>query len=183
MTTQQLVEQYVPLANKLAFRKKKSLPRFVDVEDLKSAAYLGLVEAASRFNPDLGVSFSTFAYPRINGAILDYLRDLGWLKRGESFHILSLDTPAADGENCFLSDTVKAKVERDNGEEMLEVVSFDMDEQAKKVLRFYFIDEMSMKEVGEKFGVSEGRVSQLIKQYKNRIRDTWSEEELMELAA
>jgi RNA polymerase sigma factor for flagellar operon FliA len=184
MSTTTLVEQYVPLANKLAFQKKKSLPKFIDIEDLRSAAYLGLVEAANRFNPDLGVCFSTFAYPRINGAIIDYLRDQGWMKRGEAHHILSLDAPMADNEMCLLGETVAAKEEITDQEEVLEVISLNLDNQAKSVLKHYFIDELSMKEVGEKFGVTEGRISQLIKEYKNRIRADWSEEDLrMELAA
>lgn len=184
MSTTQLVEQYVPLANKMAFQRKKSLPRHIDIEEIRSAAYLGLVEAANRFNPDLGICFSTFAYPRINGAIIDYLRDLGWMKRGETCNILSLDAELADSEACFLSDTVQAKEERNDQEEILEVISLNLDKQAKSVLRHYFIEELPMKEVGEKCGFSEGRISQLIKEYKQRIRDNWNENDLCaELAA
>src|SRR4051812_1699576 len=89
--TQSLVEQYIPLANKLACRRKKDLPRFVDIEELKSAAYLGLVEAASRYDPKVGVIFSTFAYPRIFGAIQDYLREQSWFGRNHMTPVLSLD--------------------------------------------------------------------------------------------
>lgn len=184
MSTTQLVEQYVPLANKLAFQKKKSLPRFIDIEDLRSAAYLGLVEAANRYKPETGVCFSTFAYPRINGAIIDYLRDQGWVKRGKTCHIVSLDAPVANNEACVLGDTILAKEEVTDQEEVLEVISLNLDNQSKSVLKHYFIDELSMKEVGEKFGVTEGRISQLIKEYKQRIRNDWSESELRaELAA
>jgi len=174
---QKLVEQYVPLANKLAYDKKKMLPRFVDVEDLKSAAYLGLSEAASRFDPDYGVVFSTFAYPRIFGAIHDHLRKEGWGKRGESKWALSLD-----GEDESLGALLETKTERKD-EEFLEVVSKDLGEQAKEVLRNYFIDEYSMREVGDRFGVSESRISQLIKQYKTCIRSNWTRIELSEQLA
>jgi RNA polymerase sigma factor (sigma-70 family) len=176
-TNQQLVEQYVPLANKLAYQKKRTLPKFIDIEELKSAAYLGLVEAASRFRPDLGVAFSTFAYPRIAGAICDYLREQGWV--GKKTQMLSLDAPSADSDDCNLSDMIEAKAEEQT-EECFEVITLNLDDQAKDVLRHYFIDEYSMKEVGERFGVSESRISQLIKQYKTRITDTWSESELLE---
>lgn len=182
-TQQKLVEQYIPLANKLAHKKKRSLPSFVDFEELQSAAYMGLVEAASRYNPDLGVEFSTYAYPRIFGAIQDYLREMGWGKRSEPVRAYSLDATVTtcDGE-CSQGDLLEAKEER-NSEDFMEVVSLNLDEQAGQVLRHYFIDEFSMKEVGAKFGVSESRVSQLIKQYKDRIRSDWSEQELRDLAA
>ena len=182
ITSQQLVEQYIPLANKLAYQKKRTLPNFIDVEELKSAAYMGLCEAASRFKPELNVAFSTFAYPRIFGAIHDYLREQGWGKKTDPHNAVSLDSHCDDSE-CSMVDTLEAKVER-NDEEFLEVVSQDLDDQASQVLRYYFIDEYSMKEVGEKFGVSESRISQLIKRYKAKIAARWSNEDLrLELAA
>ena len=51
-----------------------SLPEYVDNENLESAGILGLVEAAGQYDPDRGASFTTFAYQRIRGAILDELR-------------------------------------------------------------------------------------------------------------
>lgn len=180
---QELVVQYVPLANKLAYEKKRNLPNFIDVEDLKSAAYLGLVEAASRFDPSRGIAFSTFAYRRIFGAIQDYLREQGWLKRGDSTKVLSLDLVDNDSDDFALKDTIEAKP-ADDTEECFEVIASNLDEQAQSILRHYFIDEFSMKEVGEKFGISESRISQLIKQYKNQIRSDWNELDLrVELAA
>ena len=50
------------------------LPDYVDNDNLESAGILGLVEAAGQFDPTRGVAFTTFAYQRIRGAILDELR-------------------------------------------------------------------------------------------------------------
>ncbi|MEM6468477.1 MAG: sigma-70 family RNA polymerase sigma factor [Planctomycetota bacterium] len=47
-----------------------------DRENLHSAGVVGLIEAASGFDPSKGVAFRTFAYPRIRGAIIDELREL-----------------------------------------------------------------------------------------------------------
>lgn len=182
-TMQRLVEQYIPWANKLANQKKRSLPKFIDLEEIKSAAYMGLVEAASRYKPELGIEFTTFSYPRIWGAIHDYLREQGWMKRGDYQQVISLDAPSAESEDCTLRDTIEAKSEGDT-EECFEVITLNLDDQAKAVLRYYFIDEYSMKEVGDKFGVSESRISQLIKQYKTKIKSSWQEDRLrLELAA
>ncbi len=182
ITANELVEQYVPLAKKLAYQKKRVLPKFIDVEDLESAAYLGLVEAANRFKTDHGVTFSTFAYPRIFGAIHDWLREQGWGKRGEPLKVISLDSTLDESDDCQLKDTIAAK-EEGNHEEMLEVIACELDEQAKDVLRYYFVDEFSMKEIGDRFGVSESRISQLIKRYKERIRADWDRTELYSVLA
>ena len=42
---------------------------------------IGLLEAASRFDPEAGAHFMTFAYYRVRGAIYDGLRQMGWLSR------------------------------------------------------------------------------------------------------
>ena len=51
-----------------------NLPANVDIENLESAGILGLVEASQHFDPERGVAFRTFAFPRIRGAIIDELR-------------------------------------------------------------------------------------------------------------
>lgn len=43
-------------------------------ENLNSAGVVGLIEAANGFDPNHGVAFRTYAYPRIRGAIVDELR-------------------------------------------------------------------------------------------------------------
>jgi RNA polymerase sigma factor (sigma-70 family) len=42
----------------------------LDIEDLRQAGFVGLVEAASRYKPELGV-FAHYAYFRVRGAMID----------------------------------------------------------------------------------------------------------------
>lgn len=51
----------------------------VTQEDLVQVGYLGLIAAIERFDPDRGISFTTFALPTIVGEIKRYLRDQTWL--------------------------------------------------------------------------------------------------------
>jgi RNA polymerase sigma factor for flagellar operon FliA len=55
-------------------RMASKLPPGIDVDNLEAAGTLGLVEAANRYEADRGVSFKTFAYTRVRGAIYDELR-------------------------------------------------------------------------------------------------------------
>ena len=48
-------------------------------EDLRQVAYLGVIAAVERYDPNNGVSFLTFAAATIVGVIKHYLRDHGWL--------------------------------------------------------------------------------------------------------
>lgn len=69
------VSPYISFASKLAreFRRAHFHPA-LSYEELQSAAFLGLCEAACRFDSARGLSFETFAYLRIRGAMFDYLR-------------------------------------------------------------------------------------------------------------
>ena len=53
----------------------------VDLDDLVHAGILGLFDAATKYNPDKKVAFSSYAKHRIKGAILDSLRQLDWASR------------------------------------------------------------------------------------------------------
>jgi RNA polymerase sigma factor FliA len=69
-----LIVSHLPLVKHVIGRLLGSLPASADAENLESAGVLGLVEAASKFDPTRNAQFKTFAYLRIRGAIVDELR-------------------------------------------------------------------------------------------------------------
>ncbi|MCU1637628.1 MAG: sigF [Microbacteriaceae bacterium] len=52
-----------------------------DWGDLRQVAYLGLIKAARRFDPERGADFVAFAVPTISGEIKRHLRDHAWFIR------------------------------------------------------------------------------------------------------
>ena len=76
-----LVLQYSPLVKYVAGRMRSRLPHSVDQDDLVSDGVLGLMDAIERFDPSRGLSFQTFAVPRIRGAIIDGLRSMDFVPR------------------------------------------------------------------------------------------------------
>jgi len=77
----QVVLEHVPLVKAIAVRVHENLPVHVDLDDLVHAGILGLFDAASKYNPEKQVVFSSYAKHRIKGAILDSLRQLDWASR------------------------------------------------------------------------------------------------------
>jgi DNA-directed RNA polymerase sigma subunit (sigma70/sigma32) len=73
-----VVLEHLPLVKAIAVRVHENLPVHVDLDDLVHAGILGLFDAASKYNPDKQVAFSSYAKHRIKGAILDSLRQLDW---------------------------------------------------------------------------------------------------------
>jgi RNA polymerase sigma factor for flagellar operon FliA len=76
-----VVLEHLPLVKAIAIRVHENLPVHVDLDDLVHAGVLGLFDAATKYNPDKKVAFSSYAKHRIKGAILDSLRQLDWASR------------------------------------------------------------------------------------------------------
>ncbi len=75
---EELIMAYDGLARYLA-RKFKN--RGESDEDLEQVAYLGLIKAIDRFEPERGLEFSTYATPTIMGELRRHFRDKGWSVR------------------------------------------------------------------------------------------------------
>lgn len=78
---EELVERYRPYVYSIAKQVSHSFPVKIDFEELVAYGMLGLLEAAERYDPRRKVSFVTFSYYRIKGAIFDGLRQMGILTR------------------------------------------------------------------------------------------------------
>jgi RNA polymerase sigma factor for flagellar operon FliA len=80
-TRDHLVMTHVDLVKAMACRLRRRLPSQVEMSELVSVGVLGLIDAATRYQPTLGVPFDAFARRRIQGAMLDALRGLDWVPR------------------------------------------------------------------------------------------------------
>jgi len=76
-----LVERYMPLITSVARKLRARLTPNVEVDDLVSSGVLGLMDAISGFDETRGVKFETYCTIRINGAMLDELRERDWVPR------------------------------------------------------------------------------------------------------
>ena len=79
----QLIQQHLSLVQSVARKLKKQITARVEFDDLVGYGSKGLIEAAERFDQRHGVAFTTFAYYRIRGAMLDGLRTMGWYSRAD----------------------------------------------------------------------------------------------------
>ncbi|MGN6205540.1 sigma-70 family RNA polymerase sigma factor [Humibacter sp.] len=74
----ELVVSHLQLADAIAHRYAG---RPQDADDLRQVAYLGLVKAAERFDPERSDDFASFAVPTIAGEIKRHFRDNCWFVR------------------------------------------------------------------------------------------------------
>jgi RNA polymerase sigma factor for flagellar operon FliA len=89
LSTAELVDRYEPLVHRIAHDIHQAQQSMnVALEDIQHYGYEGLLQAQQRFDPSAGSAFSTYAYYRIRGSILDAFRSEGWALRNQSFEVL-----------------------------------------------------------------------------------------------
>lgn len=75
------IRQYMPLVKYVAGKVSVGLPASIEYDDLVGFGQFGLLDAITKFDPDKGVKFKTYAVTRIRGAIFDEMRQLDWVPR------------------------------------------------------------------------------------------------------
>jgi len=77
----QLMEEYMPLVRFNAEKIRARFPNEVELDDLISSGYFGLMDAIEAYDLARGVKFETYCIQRIQGAMLDEIRNLDWVPR------------------------------------------------------------------------------------------------------
>jgi len=95
------------LVRAIAWKTHQRLPRSVELDDLVAYGQIGLLESIAAFDATRGRKFTTYAWHRIRGAMLDGLSKMAWFDRaafeGRQYERKPTDTtatadaPAAQG--------------------------------------------------------------------------------------
>ena len=105
-----LVKLYIPLVYKILARIAVKLPTHVTHEDLVQVGTLGLYQAITRFDPEQGASFETFAGPRIRGAILDELRSADYVSRHSRALLKKIDSFINEHRQSYKKDPSEKEI-------------------------------------------------------------------------
>lgn len=73
-----LIQNHMTLVQQVVRSFHGVLPSHVDRSDLEAAGYVGLVDAAAKYDSSKHVQFKSYAQFRIRGAIVDSLRSTDW---------------------------------------------------------------------------------------------------------
>lgn len=168
-TTQErhaLIMDHVSLAEKIAKSRKKKLSQ-VSYDELKSAAYLGLVEAANHYNPQENDCFAAYAVWRIIGAVRDYLREISWGPRSKPVKMAEVFVY----EEHLFDQQIMDKTG------FFEEVIRQLPTVNKTVLKLYYQEGMRIKDIASDMSVHQSRVSQILSDSRSRLRNIWKEQQ------
>lgn len=175
--TDRLVETHLAYAHAIAADTLKKLPSHVEKTEIRGAAELGLVEAASAYEVRFGVQFKTFAYYRIRGAVFDAIRKSTWFSRNQYKEFQAAAAATVHEELgrqvstvvvCFMHSLESEKFEtpvdpRQSAEERLihdewkarlaESIQA-LPEKNRQVLELYYFQNQTLEEIGLALGRS-----------------------------
>ena len=179
-----LVVEHLPLVKKVASRIYRRIPEgVVDFDELVNTGVIGLIKAIDRYDSNRA-KFSTYAYIKIRGEILDYLRKLDFLPRSareklknneiselkdEVVAFLSIEERLfGNSERYALKDLLVSDepdpedlLLRKEAKEILALAISRLSEKEQLVLQLIFVEELDLKSISEILGVSVSRVSQI----------------------
>jgi RNA polymerase sigma factor (sigma-70 family) len=173
VTASDRVAELVPTVRGIARAAAVGRP-YLDADELESDAMLALALADQRFKDGSHERFAPFAIQRVKWAIIDSIRNqlpvsrTGRRRRVES--AFSLDQHAADGKGGEIDEELHNLFADENDSvtqhERLDLVVSALrrikNERYRRVAADYFLTGSTLREVGEREGVSESRVSQMI---------------------
>lgn len=193
-------------------------------EDLQGVGLLGLIEALDRYDPERGVRFASFAYNRIRGAVIDYVRLVDVLPRyrrrdvseanrafetlcqdqgrtpetqevaeflgisTEQYHQLLTDAQRRNmlSLNAMQSDAAPAsaagelvseeaseafeQIERSSAYERVQAMIEHLPDREQEIVRCYYYEGLTQREIGMRLNVSEARVSQVLSRILRKLR-------------
>ncbi|MEQ9412071.1 MAG: sigma-70 family RNA polymerase sigma factor [Fuerstiella sp.] len=79
----ELISSCQGLVRSIAWKIHCRVPRSVELDDLIGYGQVGLTEAARDFDQSRGIQFTTYAYYRVRGAILDGLSTMAWFTKAD----------------------------------------------------------------------------------------------------
>jgi len=159
MTRDALISAHLPLVRAVAYRLRKSTLTAADVDDLCGYGYIGLCEAAARFREGTGASFSTFAFTRIQGAIMDGARKEMGVGRGAG----RLERVGWDQVHELPAEPADPEADFDRSRQLSAVVEAvsDLPERERVLLVAVAVEDRALTEVGESLGIDKSWASRL----------------------
>jgi len=126
------------------------------LNDLVSEGNVALIKAVDNFDPGKGVRIATFAWLRINGAMIDYLKKNVF--KGE----VELDT-----------DEKETDMPYEQLDTRLSVLSAlkELNEREREVITLYYFKELSTKEVAEHLNYSVGTIKAILYRARAKLQE------------
>ena len=141
-------------------------------DDLLSVGNLALVEAAARFDPALGKA-ATYLYGHVDRTLRNHTNPRRYSPESRWRKLTSLDAPRGEGLEAidFLADPRSVAPDAPPIiEEQYQEVMRRLRPRERVILHLRHVEELTLREIGERLGVCVERVRQLLLRIHKRLR-------------
>lgn len=76
-----IVMHFSSIAKTVAFQMRGIFSDYAQIEDIVNQGILALIECVERFDSGKQVKFQTFAFTRVRGSVIDFVRKQDWIPR------------------------------------------------------------------------------------------------------
>lgn len=215
-----LVVDNLHIVKRIVGRMASNVSSYVAYDDLMNCGVIGLIDAVEKFDVSKKVRFATYAYMRVKGEVLDYLRKLDWAsnslrhkikrieegyrileQKGEpvndekvaeflhmdvdemnkviensyTFNLIYIDEILGDGEIAKNGESIEEKIENSEIKQKLLDSIDHLSDKEKKIISMYYVDELTLKEIGMIMNLSESRICQIHSKAILKLRSRLSE--------
>lgn len=190
-----------------ARRLQQQIGRKADIEDLVSDAWVGAIDAVDRFDPAQATnpnnwqqSLRTFAARRIAGAMLDALRERDHLSRTQRSGASRIyadpapprsldemrahrghggDSPSSDFDDVPVTDEAAERAfSQLEYSVALRQAMATLQANHRDVLHLYYFEGQALHMIGAKYGFTESRACQVLRDARLRLRAALLAEEM-----
>ncbi len=194
---QRIILENTALVKKVASKIFFKLPKDAGIEfdELVNTGIIGLIKAIDKFDSKKA-QFSTYAYIKIRGEILDYLRSLHIMPRSMREKIKKEKEAGKDiplSNLAIMISMEKALTNEEGSARLIDVMvseeigpedravtsqlndkiqeAFEfLSEKERRTLQMFFFEELEPKEIARVLEVSQSRVSQIKSQAINKLK-------------
>lgn len=80
-TRNELVMAYSYIARTVAMQMRGISSNYAQMEDIVNQGIITLIDCVEKFDPQKGIKFESYAFMRVKGAVIDFIRKQDWLPR------------------------------------------------------------------------------------------------------
>lgn len=164
MEASEAFDRYFDLVRKIASSIHRAINRSVELDELVSMGVQGLLEAASRADPELPDRFASYAALRVRGAILDSLGNTASLPRKSHRMVRAgrlaarptpVDPRVLEGRHAVERPAIDRAID---GRRAWRAAG-ELPAQTREMLQAIYIEGRTLTEVARQLGVSVSWVS------------------------
>lgn len=160
------------LADACARSLSVRLPPRVDIADLQQDAALGLIRAVPRYDKSKQASLATYAIWRINGTMLDGLRqrdDNSRSQRQQGNERTAASLSEIDPDEC--PELMQRDTSNIDDRDWFERITRGLCDRDRMILRLRFFDDLTLGEIATRTRHCEARISGLLVDALKFLRD------------